>query len=146
MSLHDLPGRARPVLGRQVLEGDLRGPGVQAGGGGGVLPGAGHQDAGQLGRAQHRAAGILLHGGLLPLLPLLVPVVVVGGGGVGGGGGGVGVPEGGDDVGVDAVVPEVEVPRPALARPEAVLPRESVLGGLQQGNMEFCLNGDLVPR
>ena len=65
---------------------------------------------------------------------------------VGGGGGGVGVPEGGDDVGVDAVVPEVEVPRPALARPEAVLPRESVLGGLQQGNMEFCLNGDLVPR
>ena len=135
------------MLGRQVLEGDLRGPGVQAGGGGGggggVLPGAGHQDAGQLGRAQHRAAGILLHGGLLPLLPLLVPVVVVGGGGSGVG---VGVPEGGDDVCVDAVVPEVEVPRPALARPEAVLPRESVLGGLQQGNMEFCLNGDLVPR
>ena len=135
MSLHDLPGRARPVLGRQVLEGDLRGPGVQAGGGGGggVLPGAGHQDAGQLGRAQHRAAGILLHGGLLPLLPLLpllVPVVVVVCGGVGVG---VGVPEGGDDVCVDAVVPEVEVPRPALARPEAVLPRESVLGGLQQG-------------
>ena len=75
---------------------------------------------GQVGDTEHGASGrgLELPGGLLEELGLVIVV------------GDLPVVAGGDDVGGDVVVPEVLVPGPALPLSEAVVPRQSILGGL----------------